>query len=145
MVQIFHDDTVAATHVLHLSGRSTNFEHYPPHKVAHTLRSVTWCRSQAEQIGPGAVAVVDDLSSVDAIHRLRAVQAIIRLRDKYPDDRLDAACRRALELDDVHYRTIKGLLVAGTEHGDRPADQPSAPPPPALLRGPDAFDTAQSA
>ncbi|OZC50768.1 hypothetical protein CH267_22190 [Rhodococcus sp. 06-621-2] len=113
--------------------------------MAHTLRSVTWCRSQAEQIGPGAVAVVDDLSSVDAIHRLRAVQAIIRLRDKYPDDRLDAACRRALELDDVHYRTIKGLLVAGTEHGDRPADQPSAPPPPALLRGPDAFDTAQSA
>lgn len=145
IVQIFHDDTVAATHVLHLSGRSTNFEHYPPHKVAHTLRSVTWCRSQAAQIGSGATKVIDELSSVNAIHRLRAIQAIIRLRDKYPDDRLDAACTRALELDDVHYRTIKGLLVAGTEHGDRPADQPSVPPPPALLRGPGAFDTAQSA
>ncbi|MGH3523758.1 MAG: IS21 family transposase, partial [Mycobacterium sp.] len=56
VVQIFHHDTVAATHVLHLSGRSTNFEHYPPHKIAHTLRTVTWCRTQAEQIGPGAVA-----------------------------------------------------------------------------------------
>ncbi len=41
VVQIFHNDTVVATHVLHLSGRSTNFEHYPPHKIAHTLRSVT--------------------------------------------------------------------------------------------------------
>ena len=25
----------SATHVLQLSGRSTNFEHYPPHKIAH--------------------------------------------------------------------------------------------------------------
>ncbi|GAA3142721.1 IS21 family transposase [Rhodococcus baikonurensis] len=145
IVQVFHDDTVAATHVLHLSGRSTNFEHYPPHKVAHTLRSVNWCRNQAEQIGAGATKVIDELSSVNAIHRLRAIQAIIRLREKYPDARLDAACTRALELEDVHYRTIKGLLVAGTEHGERPNDHPSAPLSPALLRGPDAFDTAQSA
>ena len=62
IVQIFYNDTVVATHVLHLSGRSTNFEHYPPHKIAHTLRSVTWCRTQAEQIGPGAVAIVAELS-----------------------------------------------------------------------------------
>jgi len=61
IVQIFHDDTVVATHVLHLSGRSTNFEHYPPHKIAHTLRSVSWCRTRAEQIGPGAVAIVAEL------------------------------------------------------------------------------------
>ena len=54
VVQLFHADTVVATHVLHLSGRSTKFEHYPPHKIAHTLRSVTWCRTQAEQIGPSA-------------------------------------------------------------------------------------------
>ena len=95
VVQIFHNDTVVATHVLHLSGRSTNFEHYPPHKIAHTLRSVTWCRSQAEQIGPGAVAIVAELSAVNAIHRLRAIQGIIRLRDTYGDTRLDAACARA--------------------------------------------------
>ncbi|NIL78891.1 hypothetical protein RhoFasB10_05078 [Rhodococcus sp. B10] len=51
IVQVFHDDAVAATHVLHLTGRSTNFEHYPPHKVAHTMRSVTWCRTQANKSG----------------------------------------------------------------------------------------------
>ena len=74
-------DTVVATHVLHLCGRSTNFEHYPPHKIAHTLRTVSWCRTQAEQIGPGAVAIVAELSQVNAIHRLRAIQGIIRLRE----------------------------------------------------------------
>jgi transposase len=145
VVQIFHNDSVAATHVLHLSGHSTNFEHYPPHKIAHTLRSVTWCRTQAEQIGPGTVAIVAELSAVNAIHRLRAIQGIIRLRDKYGDARLDAACARALEVGDPHYRTVKGILIAGTEHGDDPPSHHGAPIPPAMLRGPEAFDTERSA
>lgn len=144
VVQIFHDDVAVATHVLHLTGRSTNFEHYPPHKIAHTLRSVTWCRTQAEQIGPGAVAVVAELSAVNAIHRLRAIQGIIRLREKYGDDRLDAACARALAVGDPNYRTVKGILVAGTEHGDDPPAD-TTPTPPAILRGPEAFDTERTA
>jgi transposase len=145
VVQIFHDDTVAATHVRHLSGRSTNLEHYPPHKIAHTLRSVTWCRSQAEQIGPGAEAIVAELSAVNAIHRLRAIQGIIRLREIYGDTRLDAACARALEVGDPRYRTVKGILVAGTEHGDDPGAHNSVATPPAMLRGPAAFDTERTA
>ena len=145
VVQIFHADTVVATHVLHLSGRSTNFEHYPPHKIAHTLRTVTWCRTQAEQIGPGAVAVVAELSTVNAIHRLRAIQGIIRLRDTYGDARLDAACARALAVGDPNYRTVKGILAAGTEHGDEPTGRQPVPAPPAMLRGPEAFGTERTA
>ncbi|WCS16911.1 IS21 family transposase [Mycobacterium marinum] len=144
VVQVFHADAVVATHVWHLSGRSTNFEHYPPHKIAHTLRTVTWCRTQAEQIGPAAVAVVAELSEVNAIHRLRAIQGIIRLRERYGDARLEAACARALTVGDPGYRTVKGILVAGTEYGDTPAAA-AAPPPPAMLRGPAAFDTERSA
>lgn len=143
VVQIFHHDTVVATHVLHLTGRATNFEHYPPHKIAHTLRTVTWCRHQAEQIGPGAVAIVAELSEVNAIHRLRAIQGIIGLRDRYGDHRLDAACARALAIGDPRYRTVKGILAAGTETGDHPAA--TSPPPPAMLRGPEAFDTERTA
>ena len=143
VVQIFHTDTVVATHVLHLCGRSTNFEHYPPHKIAHTLRSVSWCRIQAEQIGPAAVAIVAELSAVNAIHRLRAIQGIIRLREKYGDTRLDAACARALTVGDPNYPTVKGILAAGTEHGDDPPQH--APTPPAMLRGPEAFDTERTA
>jgi transposase len=144
IVQIFHNGGAVATHVLHLSGRSTNFEHYPPHKVAHTLRSVTWCRTQAEQIGPAAVAIVAELSQVNAIHRLRAIQGIIRLREVYGDARLDAACARALVVGDPRYRTVKGILVAGTEHGDEPTAR-VAPAAPAMLRGPEAFDTERTA
>ena len=105
---------------------------------------MTWCRTQAEQIGPGAVAIVAELSAVNAIHRLRAIQGIIRLRETYGDARLDAACARALDVGDPGYRTVKGILVAGTEHGDDPPHH-RAPAPPAMLRGPDAFDTERTA
>lgn len=143
LVQIFHTEQVVATHVLHLSGRSTNPEHYPPHKIAYMLQTVVWCRAQAEQIGPGAVAVVAELSQVNALHRLRAIQGIVRLRDRYDDARLDAACARALEVGDPSYRTVKGILAAGTEHDGEPA--PAVAPAPAFLRGPDAFDTERTA
>lgn len=144
VVQIFHNHAVVATHVLHLCGRSTNVEHYPPHKIAHNLRTVSWCRAQAEQIGSGAVAIVAELSEVNAIHRLRAIQGIIRLRETYGDARLDAACARAIDVGDPGYRTVRGILVAGTEHGDDRSAAPAATPP-AMLRGPDAFDTEQTA
>ncbi|MCD2115118.1 IS21 family transposase [Rhodococcus rhodochrous] len=144
MVQIFHDEQVVATHVRRPSGRSTNPEHYPPEKTAHTLQTVVWCRAQAEQIGPGAVAIVDELSQVNAVHRLRSIQGIIRLRSRYDDVRVDAACARALEVGDPHYRTVKGILAAGTEH-DGHAEAPTGVTAPALLRGPDAFDTERSA
>ena len=111
--------------------------------MAHTLRTVTWCRSQAEQIGPGAVAIVAELSEVNAIHRLRAIQGIIGLRDRYGDQRLNAACARALEVGDPRYRTVKGILAAGTEAGNTPAAD--SPAPPAMLRGPEAFDTERTA
>ena len=50
---------------------------------------------------------------------------------------------RALAVGDPGYRTVKGILVAGTEHGDDPPAP--APAPPAMLRGPDAFDTERTA
>lgn len=96
-MQVSHDDALAATHVLHLTGRSTNFEHYPPHKVAHTLRSLTWCRDQAEQIGTGATKVIKEVSSASATHGLRAIQTTIGLRDKRqrpPLSRMHPSTRR---------------------------------------------------
>ena len=143
VVQVFAGDEVAATHVLHLSGRSTNFEHYPPEKTAHQLRTVTWCRTQAEQIGPGAVAIVAELSQVNALHRLRSIQGIVGLRGRVDDTRLDAACARALQVGDPRYRTVKGILAAGTEHDGAPEAAPVDAP--AFLRGPAAFSDQHTA
>ena len=65
------------------------------------------------------------------------------MRETYGDARLDAACARALAVGDPSYRTVKGILAAGTEHGD---DPPAARPGTAGdLRGPEAFDTERTA
>ena len=144
VVQIFHADAVVATHVLHLSGRSTNFDHYPPHKIAHTLRTVTWCRTRAEQIGPGAVAIVAELSRSMPSTGCAPSRASSGYETRYGDHRLNAACARALAVGDPRYRTVKGILAAGTEARRRPPAGTS-PAPPAMLRGPEAFDTERTA
>ena len=41
---------------------------------------------------------------------------MLGLRDKHGCDRLEAACARALAVGDLSYRTVKGILAAGTEH-----------------------------
>ena len=78
------------------AGKQTDMSHYPPEKIAFAMRTPTWCRTQAEQIGPHAVAVIADLLAVNALFRLRAAQGVLRLADKYGPDRLEAACGKAI-------------------------------------------------
>jgi transposase len=142
IVQIFAQGQVVATHVLRLSGRATDFAHYPPEKIAFAMKTPTWCRHTAVQVGPSCEAVIAEFMRDNAIHHLRSAQGVLGLRDKYGCERLDAACARALEVGDPSYRTIKGILAAGTEHG---GDQPApdvATTAGAFLRGPDQFEAS---
>ena len=136
-VQILHQGKVVATHVQLLRGRATDFEHYPAEKIAFHMRTPAWCRQQAEKIGPATAAVIGELMEVNALHRLRSAQGIIGLaaRPGVGTTRLEAACDRALTVGDPSYRTIKGILAAGTE---TPTSTATTAPTnsPAFLRGP---------
>ena len=144
IVQVFaNDGQVVATHVRRLSGRSTDFAHYPPEKVAFAMRTPTWCRHTAELVGPACEAVIAEFMRDNAIHHLRSAQGVLGLRDKYGCERLEAACARALQVGDPAYRTIKGILAAGAEHGDQPTSG-AATTAGALLRGPEQFRAAGS-
>jgi hypothetical protein len=60
---------------------------------------------------------------------------VLGLADRYGAARLDAACRRAIEVGDPSYRTVRGILKAGAEHDSQQvAVTPIAP---AHLHGPD--------
>src|ERR1700712_1731733 len=102
------------------------------------MRTPTWCREQAAKVGPACAGVIDELMSVNAIHRLRSAQGILGLagRPGVGDARLEAACDRAMTVGDPSYRTIKGILAAGTETPPTTTDQAAADVP-AFLRGPD--------
>ena len=68
------------------------------------------------RLGEHVKSLVEGLLEVNALYRLRQAQGVVRLADKHGAERLDAACRRAIEIGDPEYRTVKGILVAGTEN-----------------------------
>lgn len=115
-VQIFHDGALVKTHITKPRGKQTDYADYPSEKIAFHMRTPTWCRERAAEIGESVTAVVGELLEVNALFRLRAAQGVLGLADRYRPDRLEAACARALEVGDPSYRTIKGILAAGTEH-----------------------------
>lgn len=134
-LEVFVDLTLTKTHARILKGRSTDMADYPPEKIAFFQRTPTWCRRQAAEHGPNVTAVVNELLNINVLHRLRAVQGIVGLADKHTPARLDAACALALTVGDPSYRTIKGILTAGTETLTQPVVV--APTAPAHLHGPD--------
>jgi transposase len=138
-VEIFVDGSLVKTHPRIARGRRTDYDDYPPEKVAFFMRTPTWCRHRAAELGHHVAAVVDELLAGGALHHLRAAQGVIGLAERHDPARVDAACARALQAGDPSYRTIKGILAAGTDTtgGDDAADAALAAP--AHLHGPDSL------
>ena len=84
------------------------------------MRTPAWCRSQAAGIGPACEQVIAELLADNALYRLRAAQGMIGLADRHDPSRLEAACAKAIAAGDPSYRTIKGILAAGTERDAAP-------------------------
>jgi Integrase core domain len=142
-VEIFVGGQVIKTWARIAKGKQTDWSDYPPEKVAFFMRTPTWCRKRAAELGPSVTAVVAALLEVNALHRLRSAQGVVRLAEKYPD-RLDVACARAITAGDPSYRTVKGILTAGTET-EPAAETDEVPTAPAHLHGPQAlFETGEA-
>jgi transposase len=135
-VEVFVDGTVVKTWARVERGKQTDWADYPPEKVAFFMRTPTWCRRRATELGASVAAVVTGLLETNALHRLRSAQGVVGLAERYSVERLDAACARAIEVGDPTYRTIKGILAAGTETDTDADADTKAPSAPAHLHGP---------
>jgi transposase len=128
-VRIYSQDyQLLATHdrVDHPGERSTHPDHLPPEKLPGWLLDRAACREEAAAIGPSTAQVIDSLLGDPAVDRLPTVGRLLRLRKAFGDDRLEAACRRALYFDDPAYQTVKRIL---REHlDDDPLPAPPTPP-----------------
>jgi len=138
---VFVDGIVIKTWARVERGRQTDYSDYPPEKVAFFMKTPVWCRRKAGELGANVAAVIADMTAVHVLHQLRSAQGVVGLAERYSPERLDAACARAIAVGDVSYRTIKGILAAGTEHDGTPA--PSVPVAPAHLHGPIGLFNAQ--
>ncbi len=139
-VTVFLDGKLIKTHPRVERGRQTDSADYPPEKIAFFMRTPAWCRRRAAELGFSVAEVVGAIMEVNALYRLRQAQGVIGLADRHGAERLEAACARALAVGDPSYRTVRGILAAGTEHdGDQTQTPPAAP---AHLHGPERlFDT----
>lgn len=133
-VQIYRDGQLIKTHPRIQRGRQSDHGDYPPEKIAFFMRTPAWCRHRAAELGPAVAELIDVLMQVNALYRLRSAQGVLRLADTHDAARLDAACARAIAVGDATYKTVKGILAAGTEHDDQPAQ--TAPAAHAHLHGP---------
>lgn len=105
--------------------RLTNPAHLPPEKLPGLLLGREACQSAATDIGPAAARTVQGLLDDPVLDRLPTVKRLLRLRDRFGDQRLEAACALAQRFDDPSYQTIKGILETGK---DREAPAPVAMP-----------------
>lgn len=139
LVEVFCDGELVKTHPRAQRGRKrTDWGDYPPEKVAFLARTPAWCRARAADAGVHVARLVVELLAGNALHHLRAAQAVLRLVERDGAERVDAACQRALAVGDPSYRTVKGILAAGLEAAPLPAATPATTAG-ALLRGPDAI------
>jgi hypothetical protein len=138
MVQLFAAGDLVKTHARKAQGKQTDLADYPPEKIAFHMRTPAWCRKTAAGIGPACAELIGGLLEDNALYRLRAAQGVLHLADKHQPGRLEAACAKAAAAGDPSYRTVKGILAAGTE--DMPVTSPAGDGgAAAFLHGPDVL------
>jgi len=103
--------------------RFTHPDHLPPELLAGLTMDRDTCRSAAQDIGPATTEVVSQLLDEGVVDRLPSVRRLLKLREGCGDQRLEAACARALRYDDPSYRTVKKILSEGQD-----AQEPQSEP-----------------
>ncbi len=138
LVEFYAGTLLVRTHPRVAKGqRQTAPGDLPAARSAFFARNPTWCRQQAQAVGPAVTAVVQELLAVPTLTRLRQAQGVVRLAESDGVERLEAACARALAFGDPTYRTVKNIVAGGFELHAVPSNLP--PRAGAFLRGPDTF------
>jgi transposase len=141
LVELYDGPELIWTHARRERGRSTIMGHYPEAAQAFLRATPQACLKQAEAVGTATATTVRRLLEVQALHNLRQVQGILRLRERFDAARLERACARALAAGDGRYQTVRGILERGLE--DAPLEEPGpASSSGAYLRGVAAFSEA---
>ena len=108
----------------------TDPAHMPPSHRAHLewtpSRLVEWARS----VSPHAAALAEKIlaSRPHPEHSYRACLGLMSLAKRYGDERLGAACERALASGAISYTSVKSVLAQGLDRAPLPGPSPAPPP-----------------
>jgi transposase len=141
-VEVFHKGRRVASHPRsHVPGRHTTApEHMPERHRAHLAwnpeRLIAW----AARTGPATAELIEAIMAnrPHLEQGYRSCLGIMRLSGRYPQPRLEAACRRALIIGARSYRGVESILAHGLDTTPLPDDELAdvAPRQHEQLRGP---------
>jgi transposase len=144
LVRLYHRGVLVKVHPRKpRGGRSTDPEDYPAEKTAYTLRSPNYMRRQMAEMGE-EVAIFGErlLGGPTPWSKLRQAQKVLRLGERYTPARLNAACRRALEVDLIDVRRLERILVEALEEEATPVTTVATAPPGRFARSGSVFAVA---
>jgi hypothetical protein len=123
LVRIYYKDELVKTHPRMPQGaRSTDFSDYPAELTPYTLRNADYQISQGTKRHPAIGEYICFLLSGSyPWHRLRSAQGLLRIADKYGNERTAAACTKAAKYGIYDIRRIERMLRNGVE-SDMPKD-----------------------
>lgn len=124
-IEIFYSHNRIASHH-RLTGRPGQYSTITEHMPQDHQRYLEWngdrFRKWAERIGINTYSVVNTILTSKSVEQqtYRSCMGLLKLAEKYPDSRLEAACKKALSFTaSPSYKSIQNILVAG-------ADQPGS-------------------
>ena len=113
-IEVFHRGQRVASHLRSwLKGRHTTLDpHMPEAHRKYNDWSPQRFHQWAQKIGPATAQVIATIltSRKHPQQGYRACLGILRLAKAYRDDRLEAACQRALTLGTCRYKSIESIL-----------------------------------
>jgi len=146
-VEVLHRGRRVASHVRsHLKGRYTTLpEHMPEHHRQYAKwtpeRVVRWAGESGEAVSAVATRII--ASRPHPQQGYRSCLGVMRLGKQYGNDRLEAACRRALATGACSYKSLASILKSKLDQQSLPQ---TAAPAPAIehdnIRGADYYAPA---
>jgi len=141
LVEIFRKGRPVASHRRTRARYTTKPEHMPSSHREHRKWSPPRVVATSKRIGPHTGELVDRLlsSKPHPEQGYRPCLGIVRLADKYGEDRLEAACRRALAYSSVSYKSVRSILEKGLDRIEEDEESSASPIKHRNIRGQGAY------
>lgn len=124
-ITIFANDERVATHsTVDKGSRSTVETHLPTERAPWRHRSHAYWQTRAAGLGNDVAKLVETIFEGQVgLSKLRVVQSIVTHLEPFPEERRNAACRRAIEFGNHTYKGIKQILLKGLDRESLPTQR----------------------
>lgn len=113
-VEIFlKGERIAAHARSYVPGKYTTLQEHRPPNHQHLEWTLSEIMEKGRQVGTSTVALLERIMQIRKHPELgrRACRGVLRFGKRYSNERLEAACRRALAMNACSYRSIKSILA----------------------------------